>query len=333
MENVTDSQPIACRAPRTRAATPPWQMVSPKMAPHTNPPVKHTVPLTAPHLAEFTVGNVWAKGAWKSLLETWKELVDDEDNPDTMIMLATIEVETKDLVKRWATIDKDAEAYIQNRGATKTGAAAILEHKYFNLYMDMTLANLEKVSRADACPHDEPVFGSDKEYKVEKKDPQIHTAEDENEDRIFENEIKRDTDFGAVNNNLVLPGLRLQWRDSDQEKQLGQDCQRQGISQGPGQDHANELAARPRAHQASLQNKLQMPMSKYKIIQPASISSANREVTMRGANTAALLVGLRGWSNRGGPGWQTHRKMQARSLELAWIFAERCIVDSVCTKN
>ncbi|RKO88237.1 hypothetical protein BDK51DRAFT_42355 [Blyttiomyces helicus] len=157
------------QAPKTRAPSPPRKTAPTNKAPHTNPPVKHTVPLTpsgkkarvktkhAPitvkgkarknlawtenmivnlyaarqeHRTEFTLGNVLAKGAWKSVLETWKELVEDDDNPDTMasvlvcawgpltsgchhsdsfscdiqfllqIMLATIEVETKHLVNK-----------------------------------------------------------------------------------------------------------------------------------------------------------------------------------------------------------------------------------------
>ncbi|RKO84553.1 hypothetical protein BDK51DRAFT_25731 [Blyttiomyces helicus] len=92
------------------------------------------------HLTELSVGNILAKSAWKLALETWKELVEDENNPDTMM---SVSVETKHLANKWSTIDKDAKAYIQNGGNTKSGPAAIAEPKYFDLYMGMSHANME----------------------------------------------------------------------------------------------------------------------------------------------------------------------------------------------
>ncbi|RKO93239.1 hypothetical protein BDK51DRAFT_25465 [Blyttiomyces helicus] len=71
--------------------------------------------------------NVLAKGPWKSVLETSKDLVEDDNDPNIMvivlIMFATIKVETKHLANRWATLDKHAKGYIQNRGTTKIGLA------------------------------------------------------------------------------------------------------------------------------------------------------------------------------------------------------------------
>ncbi|RKO86282.1 hypothetical protein BDK51DRAFT_30969, partial [Blyttiomyces helicus] len=49
-----------------------------------------------------------------------------------------------------------------------------------------------KVSRAGAVAQDEPVFGANKESEVEQEDPESHTAEDDDEDGIFDNDIKVD---------------------------------------------------------------------------------------------------------------------------------------------
>ncbi|RKO88587.1 hypothetical protein BDK51DRAFT_27409 [Blyttiomyces helicus] len=71
------------------------------------------------HLKEFTVGNQTAKGAWGKVAMTWKEFVDDEDNPQTIGVLTTIEVEGKHLMTKWAQIDKEMKTYIANWAQTK----------------------------------------------------------------------------------------------------------------------------------------------------------------------------------------------------------------------
>ncbi|RKO92414.1 hypothetical protein BDK51DRAFT_40795 [Blyttiomyces helicus] len=160
------------------------------------------------HLPEFTVGNVPAKGPWKLVLEIWKEFVDDDGDPDMMIMLATIEAETKHPVNKWAKINGDAKAYIQNGNTTKSCAAAIPEPKYFDLFMmpwAMKFVALPlqetKVSRAGAIAQDEAMFGANKESEVEPEDRKNHTGKDNNKNRILNNEIKGD--------KLVDPGQRI----------------------------------------------------------------------------------------------------------------------------
>ncbi|RKO93655.1 hypothetical protein BDK51DRAFT_26015 [Blyttiomyces helicus] len=169
IENVTDSQLIAARAPKTRPAAPPCKTAPAKKAAHTNP-VKHTVPSTpsgkkalvkkAPvrtgchhhnriinsyeareeHLTEFSVGNV----PEKELILHWYLM-------GLQIMLATIKVVTKHLVNKWAMIDKDKKAYIQNGGTTKSRAAALPEAKYFYLYMENKGFALWLLPRMSPC--------------------------------------------------------------------------------------------------------------------------------------------------------------------------------------
>ncbi|RKO92332.1 hypothetical protein BDK51DRAFT_42511 [Blyttiomyces helicus] len=177
------------------------------------------------HLTEFTVGNVPSKGAWKLVLETRRQLVEDNDDPDTMIMLAIIEVETKHLVNNWAMVDKDTKAYFQNGGTTESGAADIPEPKFSDLYTDamgdavdvngpaehhhldfiqsesLTLPPQKiKRSSAGAVALDDLVFGAEKESEVEKEDCENHTAENSNEDGIFDNEMEGDNDTQVTAN-------------------------------------------------------------------------------------------------------------------------------------
>ncbi|RKO85864.1 hypothetical protein BDK51DRAFT_34303 [Blyttiomyces helicus] len=319
--------------PKTCAVAPPHKTAPSKKSPHTNPPVKHTVPSTpSGKKAPFKKAPVRTKPAAFTVKGKTRTVEDDED-PDTMvsvlIMLATIEVETKHLVYMWATINKDAKAYIQNRGTTKSGAAAIPEHKclgnmefFFGVrgvavvysaptatdfltdamgdavdvngpvehhHLDFIQSDsftlpLQKikVSRAHAVSQNEPVFGADKESEVKQEDREKQTAEDNDEGGIFENEMEgdesiaaakrkakkdkpmpmedaytcgpclkklkpTDPDTGAVNNELVVPGQHV----SNGKTLIKKSDRRQGIIQGPGQDHANEDAARPQASQAT----------------------------------------------------------------------------------
>ncbi|RKO91481.1 hypothetical protein BDK51DRAFT_32826 [Blyttiomyces helicus] len=182
------------RTPSLLQAGPPCKTAPSKKALHANPPVKHMVPSTpsgkkAPvktnpaaitvkgkarmnltwtenmiinlyaarqeHLTEYTIGNVPAKGAWKLVLETWKELVQDDNDPDMMIMLATIEVETKNLANKWATVDKDAKAYILKGGTNKRGVEALPEPKcLFDFFEGGGVANVHWACIATNFPTD-----------------------------------------------------------------------------------------------------------------------------------------------------------------------------------
>ncbi|RKO94074.1 hypothetical protein BDK51DRAFT_51305 [Blyttiomyces helicus] len=166
------------------------------------------------HLTQFTAGNVPAKGAWKLVLATWKELVEDDNDPDIMMMHSTIEVETKHLVNKWATSNKHTNAYIRSGITTRTSAAAIPEPKYFDLCMVRFLDHFpteNKVSRAGAVAQDEPVFGADKESEVEQEDHRNHTAEDEDEEGILDNEIEGDISDTATAGKSATFGAEGYW--------------------------------------------------------------------------------------------------------------------------
>ncbi|RKO90696.1 hypothetical protein BDK51DRAFT_31414 [Blyttiomyces helicus] len=172
------------------------------------------------HLTEFTVGNLPAKGAWKLVLETWKEHVEDIDDRDPMIMLATIEVETKHLVNKWATIDKDAKAYIQNGGTIKNGVANIPEPKYFDLYM-YAMGDAVDVNRpaehhrldfiqSDLLTHPlrrkKTNAATERKAKKDQPTPVEHTY---TRNPRLKKLKPTDLDAGAVNNELVVPGRRV----------------------------------------------------------------------------------------------------------------------------
>ncbi|RKO94819.1 hypothetical protein BDK51DRAFT_32042 [Blyttiomyces helicus] len=158
------------------------------------------------YLTKDTIGNVPAKGAWKSVLETLKELVED-DVDSGRIMLATLEVVTKCLVNKCATFDKNLKAYIQKGDAmgdaVDDNGLAEYHHLIF-IQSDEYTPHLQKIniSCAGAVAQDEYVFGAEKESKVEQEDRKNHTAEVDDEDGIFDNEIEGGTivlDKRAVN--------------------------------------------------------------------------------------------------------------------------------------
>ncbi|RKO90691.1 hypothetical protein BDK51DRAFT_45199 [Blyttiomyces helicus] len=108
-----------------------------------------------------------ARGAWSKVTETWKEYVDDA-NPETMAgthsvtgfggpggqfvpaladsqsiptslqaVLATIEIESKHLINKWAHIDKEMKTYIAKCGPNMSGAAGIDKPKWYVEYLGM----------------------------------------------------------------------------------------------------------------------------------------------------------------------------------------------------
>ncbi|RKO86752.1 hypothetical protein BDK51DRAFT_49386 [Blyttiomyces helicus] len=221
-------------------------------------------------------------------------------------MLVTIEVETKHLVNKWATINKDVKAYTQNRETTKRGAAAIPEPKYFDLFMDAVGAAVDvnepaehhdldfiqsdlltiplykiKVCRAGAVALDERVFGVDKESEVEQEDRNNHTTKDNDEDgdphiphqtltsppimiqiqqmKVFQKPLNNEDSSARLwlmtliwtseQSRTSLSSLsRLSPRERLQSRRAtGRSSQAPRGQQGPGQDRANEDAARPRA--------------------------------------------------------------------------------------
>ncbi|RKO88250.1 hypothetical protein BDK51DRAFT_39300 [Blyttiomyces helicus] len=378
IENVTDSKPMAHRAPKTCAATPPCKKAPAKKAPHSNPPAKHTVPSTpsrkkalfkkAPvktNPADITVkGKACKNLAWtddmiikqcpgkrsmKSVLETWKELVEDDDDPGTRWF------ETKHLVNERATIRKDSKVYIQNGGTTKSGMAAIPEPKYFNLYMGTSLANMEffggegegvaiinlacsatgfltdamvmqfldpsttkisSISRG-AVAQDEPVFGADKESEVEEEDCENYTAEDDDEDEIFDYEIKGDYEPCGTTDHPPL--LELQpttettlddilrvcyfWRGplleqgsyEEQDKTIAV-AKRKAKEQPTPVEDAYTLDRRLKKMKPTDLDtgaiKADQQSAWYKRIQPAGIDSTNRAIPMGGASEQPWYIKL-----------------------------------------
>ncbi|RKO89495.1 hypothetical protein BDK51DRAFT_28334 [Blyttiomyces helicus] len=192
-----------------------------KDAPPTNPPLKNMVHLSpfGPK-AQATSGQ---KAHGSRCLRLGGKLSTTKTTP------------THALLNMWATIDKDAKAYIWNKNTTKPGPRAIPALEYFNLYMvdvngpaehhrlDFTQSNslthpLQKIkiSRVGAVTQDERVFGADKESEVELKDHKHLTSKEDNEDGIFNNEIKGDAivlDPASQEMNLAALPIALPFLD------------------------------------------------------------------------------------------------------------------------
>ncbi|RKO93916.1 hypothetical protein BDK51DRAFT_43266 [Blyttiomyces helicus] len=120
---------------------------------------------------------------YRYLVKNWEAVVKRIGaatwNPCGIALCSCLLQSTEHLVNKWATIDHDA--YIQTGVSTKSGAAAILEPKYYNLYVDamgdaVDINGPAEVSRAGAVTQDEPLFGADKESKVEQEDHENLTA-------------------------------------------------------------------------------------------------------------------------------------------------------------
>ncbi|RKO87666.1 hypothetical protein BDK51DRAFT_31087 [Blyttiomyces helicus] len=281
MENVTDSKPMAGRAPKTCATTPPCKKAPAKKAPHSNPPAKHTVPSTPSRKkALFKKAPVKTNPA------------DITGGNGTSLNLPSCSqqsrFETKHLVNERATIRKDTKAYIQNEGTTKSGMAAIPEPKYFNLYMEIS-----SISRG-AVAQDEPMFGADKESEVDQEDCENYTAEDNDEDGILDNEMKGDSttagplleqgSYEAQDKTIAVAKRKAKEQPTPMEdaytrnrclKKLKPTHLDTGAVSRADSDTPCPPPPKIKADQQS---------AWYKRIQPAGIDSANRAVPMGGAS-------------------------------------------------
>ncbi|RKO88251.1 hypothetical protein BDK51DRAFT_39301, partial [Blyttiomyces helicus] len=72
-------------------------------------------------------------------------------------------------------------------------------------FLDPSTTKISSISRG-AVAQDEPVFGADKESEVEEEDCENYTAEDDDEDEIFDYEIKGDYPFKTK--ERLLPALQ-----------------------------------------------------------------------------------------------------------------------------